>query len=249
MLTEEPLGYRASFNPQSQERVAQKSGIRTLIVNEYAIVSAGLRLLLNASKCISVVGEAASSHDAITIALREKPDVVLLDLDFIGYRRLGLITELLTAAENTAVLVLTGLQDKKLCREAVRHGVRGVVVKNECAAVLLKAIERIHAGELWVEQSIMAALIGELQRNKQNPYDSDEYKIASLTAREREVIRLVGQGLRNKEIADRLHISETTVRHHLTAVFSKLAIADRLTLAIYAFKHGLAPAPAKASNG
>lgn len=248
MFTDDSSAYRATFKPQIPEGVILKSEIRTLILNEYAIVLAGLHLLLDASPCIKVVGEATCSRDALTIALREKPDVVLLDLDLLGHLQLGLISDLRTAAENTAVLALTGLQDKKLCREAVRHGVRGVVVKHECASVLIKAIERVHAGELWVEQSIMVALIGELQRPKQSQYDSDQYRIASLTVREREVISLVGHGLRNKDIADRLCISETTVRHHLTAVFSKLSVTDRLALAIYAFKHGLAPAPAKVSN-
>ena len=110
---------------------------------------------------------------------------------------------------------------------------------------LLHAITQVRAGEVWLEPTMIARVLGELTRPQPAPQVSAEAaNIAKLTEREREVITLVGEGLRNKHIAARLYISEATVRHHLTAIFAKLDVSDRFELAIYAYQHGLAKPPA-----
>ena len=110
---------------------------------------------------------------------------------------------------------------------------------------LLQAITKVRAGEVWLEPTMIARVLGDLTRPPPSPQTSSEAtKIARLTEREREVITLVGEGLRNKHIAARLYISEATVRHHLTAIFAKLDVSDRFELAIYAYQHGLAKPPA-----
>ena len=106
---------------------------------------------------------------------------------------------------------------------------------------MIKAIKKVHHGEVWLDRLTMGSVLQEMTEEKQA--DPDQEKIASLTEREREVVSLVGEGLKNKQIAAKLFISETTVTHHLSSVFSKLAVSDRLELIIYAFRHGLAKLP------
>src|ERR1041384_8266747 len=139
------------------------------------------------------------------------------------------------------VLVVTGVQNPDSHRRAIRRGAMGIVLKEHAADQLLKAIKKVHDGEVWIERSMMGSMIQEL--NKPAMVDPEVAKIESLTDREREVISLVGEGLKNKQVAERLFISETTVTHHLSSVFSKLDVSDRLELIIYAFRHGLAKMP------
>jgi len=109
---------------------------------------------------------------------------------------------------------------------------------------LLKAITKVYAGEIWFDRSMMGSVLSQMSRvGKGNNQDPEAVKMATLTEREREIITLIGEGLKNKQIADRLFISETTVRHHLTSIFAKLEVSDRLELIIYAFRHNLAQSP------
>src|SRR5262249_19057178 len=125
-------------------------------------------------------------------------------------------------------------------RRAVRLGAMGLVTKDESTEVLLQAIAKVHAGEVWLDRTLLASVLGEITRSgKAQPVDPEALKIATLTAREREIITLVGQGYRNRHVADRLCIAEATVRHHLTSIFAKLQVTDRLELVIYAYRHGL----------
>jgi DNA-binding NarL/FixJ family response regulator len=123
-------------------------------------------------------------------------------------------------------------------------GARGLVLKEKAAEVLLQAIMKVHAGEAWLERTMMANVLdalGHTSRHRQT--DPEAAKIAMLTARECDVIALLGEGLKNQQIATRLHISETTVRHHLTVIFDKLEVVDRLELVVYAYRHGLVKLP------
>jgi DNA-binding NarL/FixJ family response regulator len=166
--------------------------------------------------------------------------VILLDLDLDGELMLDHIPALLAAANRARVVVLTGVRDPEIHRRAVRLGAVGLVLKDHAAEVLLRAIPQVHAGEAWLEPAMVASVLGDMTRAQANRQDdAEEAKIASLTGREREVIGLLGEGLKNKHIAERLFISEATVRHHLTAIFAKLGVTDRLELVIYAYQHGL----------
>lgn len=122
----------------------------------------------------------------------------------------------------------------------MRLGAAGVIPKEKAAESLLKAIECVHGGETWLDRIATASLLAELAHGRPSKAPTaDEARVSTLTTREREVIGLVAEGLRNKDIAWRLRISEATVRHHLTSIFTKLAVSDRLALAVYAFRHGL----------
>ena len=218
--------------------------IRVLIVDDHVIVRAGLRMLLESQPDLLVVGEAGTCADALTLTTREQPDIILLDLDLSGEMALASIPALLAAAPQARILILTGVRDLELHRQAVRLGALGLVLKDKATEVLLQAIAKVQAGEVWLEGTMIASVLGEITRARRAPVvDREGAKIATLTDREREVITLVGEGLRNKQIADRLAISETTVRHHLTAIFAKLEVTDRLELVIHAYRHGLATLP------
>jgi DNA-binding NarL/FixJ family response regulator len=142
-------------------------------------------------------------------------------------------------ASQTRVLVLTGLHEVEAHRQAICGGAMGVVLKEQAPEVLLKAIEKVHAGEVWLDRTMLASVLGELVANRATRVDAEATHIAMLTGREREVIAQVGQGLRNKQIADRLGITETTVRHHLTSIFDKLGVTSRLELVLFAHRRGL----------
>jgi two-component system, NarL family, nitrate/nitrite response regulator NarL len=215
--------------------------VRVLIVEDHAIVRAGLGMLLGTRTAITVVGEAADCASAVAAAGREQPDIVLLDLDLGGVLALDSLKDLRAAAPGARVLILTGAGDPELHQLAVTRGASGLVLKQHAAETLLKAIEKVHAGEVWFGRSLMAATLS--RAHEVAKPDPESAKIATLTRREREIIALIGEGLNNRHIAARLFISETTVRHHLTSIFAKLEVGDRLELVIYAFRHGLIPPP------
>jgi DNA-binding NarL/FixJ family response regulator len=187
-------------------------------------------------------GEAGDLQAARAAIAQKQPDVILLDLLLSNERILECLPELKQAAPQARIIVLTGCQEPLRHHRAIALGARGLVLKSQPVDVLLKAIRRVFAGELWIERELMHNVIGQMV-TQQNVRDSEAEKIAALTEREREIIAQIGQGLKNKTIAEKLFISETTVRHHLTSVFSKLEVSDRLELVIYAYRHKLARVP------
>ncbi len=217
--------------------------VRIALIDEHELFRAGIRLLLTRPG-FDVVGEASNRTEALALVKREQPDVTLLSLEANGGNTLDFLPDLFAAAETTRVLVLSGSNDPELHRRAVYFGAIGVVSKDKPADVLIKAIERVHAGEAWLDRSMTASVLRDLSpSNRPKKQDPEEAKIASLTDREREVIKLVGEGLKNKQIAERLFISDITVHHHLTSIYSKLDVADRLELLIYAYRNSLAELP------
>lgn len=217
------------------------NAIHILLVEDHTIVRAGLRMLLESQPGMCVVGEAADRNAALVSAACTQPEIILLDLDLGGQLSLDLIPDLLARAPGARIILLTGVRDSAVHRQAVRLGAMGLVLKEKAVEVLFQAIEKVQAGEVWLERSLIANVLGDLTRARgPQPEDREQAKCATLTEREREVIALVGEGLKNQQIAERLYISGTTVRHHLTSIFSKLGLSDRLELLLYAYRHGLA---------
>lgn len=217
--------------------------IRILLVDDHEIFLAGLRLLLQREPGLLVIGEARSRLEALQAA-PQQPDIILLDLDLGTHSGSDFLPDLLSAADEARVIVLTGLADADLHLRAICLGAVGLVHKLEAPHLLLKAIRKVHAGEVWLNRVMVAGAMTRLQTH-QTKADPNAANIASLTAREREVISLIGEGLRNRAIGERLFISEKTVRHYMTSIFSKLLVTDRSELMIYAFQHGLATLPAR----
>jgi DNA-binding NarL/FixJ family response regulator len=217
--------------------------IRILLIEDHAVVRAGLRLLIQSRPGLAVVGEAANHAAALALAAREPPDIIVLDLDLGAESGLDLLPGLRAVACQARVLVLTGVRDTQGHRLAIRRGARGLVLKEQAPEVLLKAITKVHAGEVWLERSLLSSVLDEIALGETRPANAEAARIASLTEREREVIALVGEGLKNKQIGHRLSITETTVGHHLTSVFAKLGVESRLEMVIFAHRHGLTKWP------
>lgn len=217
--------------------------IRVLIVDDHKIIREGLRDLIESRRGMKVVGDAGNSADALRLAASERPDVVVLDLDLGEESGLSLIPELLRLREDLCVIVLTGLRDAEKRDRAMELGARGMVLKEEGASELLSAVEKVYrTGEYWLEPGAARRLLGRRTSRDAERADPEAVRIASLTEREREIIALVGEGLENKEIAERLRpvVAEATVRNNLTTIYSKLNIqGGRLGLLVYAYKHGL----------
>ncbi|HET9221011.1 MAG TPA: response regulator transcription factor [Roseiflexaceae bacterium] len=213
--------------------------IRVLIVDDHVVVRAGLRLLIESRPGLVVVGEAANQADALLLAAREQPDIILLDLALGAESGRDMLSDLRSTASESRVLVLTGVRDPAEHRQAIRQGALGLVLKEQAPEVLLKAIEKVYAGEVWLDRSMLASVLGEMVVGGAQRPSTEATRIAMLTDREREVIALVGEGLKNKQIGDRLSITETTVRHHLTSIFAKFGVESRLEMVIFAHRHGL----------
>ena len=214
--------------------------IGVLIIDDHLVVRTALRALLEKQPGMVVVGEASNKNEAVALASREQPEIVVLDLCLKEENGLDLIPELLDAAEESKIIILTGVTDPEEHQKAIRQGAMGVVSKEVSADLLIKAIERVHAGELWLNRHMTATLVKELRRERASvPSAPEEDATTQLTCREREIIGLIGEGLKNKQIAGRLCISEATVRHHLTSILRKLEVSDRLELLIFAYRHNL----------
>ena len=222
------------------------SRIRVLLVDDHDLVRTGLRMVLERHPDLVVVGEAANRADALAVAAHERPDIILLDLDLGGASSLDFLPDLLAAAHGGRVILVTGVRAPEQHYRAIQLGAMGLVLKEQATDVLVEAIEKVHAGQVWLEPSLIARVINQMsgQRSAGDaPVDPETAKIARLTAREREVVILVGEGLYNKQIGERLSISEATVSHHLTSIFAKLGLANRFDLVVYAYRHGLAESP------
>lgn len=233
-------GRQISFMNNSHAHVA----LKVLVVGDYSLLLAGVGTLLNNQADMKVLALTGERREALELAAHESPDLILLDLDLANEDVTNLLPELREAAKNARVLVLTSVTDPEAHRRVVQLGAMGVVLKHQTPEVLFKALRKVHAGEVWLERTSMGNVLHEMTRKKApDPHDPEAPKIRSLTDREHQVIALIAEGLKNKQIAERLFISETTVTHHLSSIFSKLDVSDRLELVIYAFGHKIARLP------
>jgi DNA-binding NarL/FixJ family response regulator len=230
----------ANNGPTTKIPASARSTIGILLVDDHEVVRVGLRHFIDKHPHMKIVGEACTPADALKIATREKPEIIILDLCLGTENGADIIPELMRVSEESRVIVLTAVQDEEELRRASRLGAMGVIAKDTPVDMVIKAIDRVHAGELWLNRKLTAALVAELRRPGEELSANAEGKlIAQLTDREKDVVSLVGEGLKNKQIADRLFISETTVRHHITSILKKLQVSDRLELLIFAYRNDL----------
>ena len=215
-----------------------------MLIEDDELTRLGLRTQIGKDAELEVAGEAANRKDALRIATEKQPDIILLDLNLGEESGLELLPELLAVAPGAHVIVVTGERDLEAHQRSIGHGAMGLILKHDAVEHVTRAVKQVYNGDVWFNRSMMLnAIKGMAKATAVKKPDPEAVKISSLTEREHEVIELVGEGLKNKAIADRLYISETTVRHHLTSIFAKLEVSDRLELVIYAFKHGLAALP------
>jgi len=236
-------GRESARGPDKSGRVTRRGGqsIRVLVMSDHELTREALCLLLRNQPPLRLVGEARNGPWDLAAA-REKPDVILIDLDSSRGQGFDFLSKITKEARRARLLVLTGAPISEVY-QVIQLGVTGVVSKEKPASFLLKAIEHVNAGEVWLDRSMTAQVVREVLFPDYGPENGETARIATLTRREREVITLVGTGSKNEQIAGRLSITLTTVKHHLTSIFNKLAVTDRFGLIFYAYKHGLASPP------
>jgi DNA-binding NarL/FixJ family response regulator len=205
--------------------------IRLLIVDDHSVVREGLRAFLRLQEGIDVVGEAAGGDEAIRVAAERSPDVVLLDLVMPGGDGVGAIRRLLEVAPTARVLVLTSFADDSQIFAAMAAGAAGYLLKDVDPAALADGIRDVYAGRPALHPSVAARLM----RRGGGP----ARMLVDITAREHDVLRLVVEGLPNKQIAQRLGIGEKTVKTHVSRILAKLGVADRTQAAVLAIREGL----------
>lgn len=210
------------------------SPIRILIADDHAIVREGIRTLLGSVPDMEVVGEAADGADVVAQTRALKPDVVLMDLIMPGMNGIEAITEITRENPDVRILVLTSFSEEDMVFPAIQAGALGYLLKDSSPAQLLQSVQDVHRGQASLHPSIALKLIKELKRPSSLPPAEQP-----LTSRELAVLKLVAQGLTNPEIAERLVISEWTVRTHLRNILGKLHLANRTQAALYALREGL----------
>ena len=215
--------------------------IRVLLVDDHRSVLWGLgKLIESASPQMKLAGTVTCQRDALVAVKKYAPDIVLLDLDLGEESGLDLVSKLCGASH---VLILTGSRDAEAHQRAMLAGARGILHKAEPAEMILKAIARVHAGELWLDRSALGRLLSALSRRAAETKQSSPH--STLTAAERKVVAAVirHKGLPNKVVATFLHLSEHTLRNHLASIYSKLGIHRRVDLVLYGIEHKLGTLP------
>ncbi|MGD8965916.1 MAG: response regulator transcription factor [Anaerolineae bacterium] len=209
--------------------------VRVLIVDDHAVVREGLRTLIGSEEGLVLVGEAGNGDQAVTLARRLRPDVILMDLVMPRKGGIEAIREIKQDVPETRVLVLTSFAEKEKVFPAIKAGAHGYLLKDTSPAQLLQAIYDVHEGKAPLQPSIALKVIRELREPVEPPPAAH-----SLTQRELTVLKLVARGLTNQEIADELVISEWTVRTHVSNILEKLHVANRTQATLYALREGLA---------
>jgi DNA-binding NarL/FixJ family response regulator len=211
--------------------------IRVLIADDQQLVRAGFRMILKAEEDIEVVGEAGDGAEAVELATRLRPDVVLMDIRMPVLDGLEATQRLVAANADTRVLILTTFDLNEYVYDALRAGASGFLVKDAPAVQLVTAIRVVADGEALLAPSITRRLITEFARRPPPSAKPDEVK--ELTPRELEVLRLVARGLSNAEIAKELFVSDATVKTHVARILMKLGLRDRVQAVVVAYESGL----------
>jgi DNA-binding NarL/FixJ family response regulator len=223
--------------------------IRIVVADDHPIFRDGLCKLLALEEDFEVVAQASDGRQVLEVLQQLEPDILLLDLKMPGLDGLATLQRLQAARNKTRVIVLTASDDKNEFVQAMKLGTSGIVLKQTATELLIKSIRKVHAGEIWLDSHTTAAVIRQFVANEEPPQQPPPMPQAAppprdrerspLSQREREIVALVAQGFKNKEMAEKMFISEQTVKNHLHNIFDKLGVSDRLELALYAIHNNL----------
>ncbi len=207
--------------------------ITLLLIEDQTLMRQGLRMLLDLEPGMTVIGEAADGESGVRLALEKRPDVVLMDVQMPGISGVEATAALCAAWPAARVIILTTFDRDDYVFQAIRAGALGYLLKDAPAEELIRTIRRVHGGEAFIQPEIASRTLRELLRPQQSPLEP-------LSDREREVLVLLAQGASNREIADRLFITEGTVKNHVSNVLGKLQAENRTQAAEIARRYGLA---------
>ena len=210
--------------------------ITIVIADDRRLIRDSLRVVLSREKNIQIVGEATSGPETLDVIGDLKPDVLLIDYFMPGIDGVEAIPPIIEKSPNTKILMLTLRMDEDVIFEALKAGAKGYISKNASISDLIKAIQTVHEGELWIERKMISTFFDQDGAGRKDQGDTPE---DGLTEREQEVLMCLTSGTTNKEIADALSISEKTVKSHLNSIFRKLHVSRRLEAILYAINKGL----------
>ena len=215
-----------------------KPPIRVLVLDDHSVVREGVRMILENDPAVEFAGEAANVADMFKLVERDRPDVILLDLILAGGTSLSAIPKLLEINPQVRILVFTGVVDEDIHKRALLNGAHGVLLKERAGSVLVNAIKKVSEGEAWIDRQLTAKVLHEAA-NKDKARSAIARKFDTLTARERDIVRLIADGHSNNHVAEKLNMSEKTVRNRLTVIYSKLEVTSRLELALLTSHEGI----------
>src|ERR1700724_1815809 len=230
--------------PPAGTATPAKGKIRIVVADDHPIFRDGLCKLLAIEEDFEVVAQAQDGRQVLDVLQQYEPDILLLDLKMPGLDGLATLQRLQIAKNKTRVIVLTASDDKNEFVQAMKLGTSGIVLKQTATELLIKSIRKVHAGEIWLDSHTTAAVIRQFVAAdeapaQQMPSAPRDRERSPLSQRDREIVALVAQGFKNKEMAEKMFISEQTVKNHLHNIFDKLGVSDRLELALYAIHNNL----------
>jgi DNA-binding NarL/FixJ family response regulator len=216
--------------------------VRIVLADDHQMFRDALRRLLDAEPDLVVVGEAGDGEEAVALTLQYEPDILLLDVAMPHANGMQVLEQIAAASKATRIIMVTGTVEENELRQALRLGARGFVLKESGAMQLLESIRIVHGGDYFVGRECMADLVSAV-RSRGLAIDGktprQQKADFGLTARERQIVSAVVNAYQNKEIAEKFAISEKTVKHHLTNIFNKVGVSNRLELALFAVHHHL----------
>ncbi len=210
--------------------------MKILICDDQAVIRDGLELLLNLEKDFQVVGLAQDGAQAIDLAAEKSPDLVLMDLKMPGMNGIEATRQIRSRFPQIKILVLTTYDDDEWVFDAIRAGADGYLLKDTPREQIISAVRGTFLGKSYIDPGVAGKLLHQVSSNQKQP---SSLLTDRLTDRETDVLRLLAKGLNNNEIASQLHLSEGTVRNHVSAILDKLNVSDRTQAAVIAIQHGL----------
>jgi len=213
--------------------------IRVLLCDDQALVRSGFRMILEAREDIEVVGEADDGAQALELAWRHRPDVVLMDVRMPRLDGVEATRRLVESGSEARVLILTTFDLDEYVYEALRAGASGFLLKDVQPAQLVDAIRVVARGDALLAPSVTRRLLDRFAHTLPGPPEQPPTELSALTEREREVLALLAGGLSNAELAERLFLSETTVKTHVSSILRKLGLRDRVQAVVLAYQAGL----------